>query len=70
MVGGIEDVLNYIGSNHSNNTNNENTNKNKDNTVASGILPYAGGITFKVIIAILIIAFGGFAYYRYKNIDR
>ena len=70
MVGGIEDVLNYIGSNHSNNTNNENTNKNKDNTVASGILPYAGGITFKVIIAVLIIAFGGFAYYRYKNIDR
>ena len=68
MVGGIEDVLNYNNSNHSNNTNN--TNQNKDNTVASSILPYAGGATFKIIAVILLIAFGGFAYYRYKNIDR
>ena len=70
MVGGIDDVLNYNSSNNSNNTNNGNANQNKDNTVASGILPYAGGITFKIIVAILVIAFGGFAYYRYKNIDR
>lgn len=70
MVGGIEDVLNYNSSNNSNNTNNGNTNQNRDNTVASGILPYAGGITFKIIVVVLIIAFGGFAYYRYKNIDR
>ena len=68
MVGGIEDVLDYNSSNHSNNTNN--TNQNKDNTVASSILPYAGGATFKIIAVILLIAFGGFAYYRYKNIDR
>ena len=70
MVGGIDDVLNYNSSNHSNNTNNGNANQNKDNTVASGILPYAGGITFKIVVAVLVIAFGGFAYYRYKNIDR
>ena len=70
MVGGIDDVLNYNSSNNSNNTNNGNVNQNKDNTVASGILPYAGGITFKIIVAVLVIAFGGFAYYRYKNIDR
>lgn len=68
MVGGIDDVLNYNSSNNSNNTNN--TNQNKDNTVASGILPYAGGFTFKIIVVVLILAFGGFAYYRYKNIDR
>ena len=68
MVGGIEDVLNY--NNNNNNTNNENVNQNEDNTVASGILPYAGGITLKIIVVVLIIAFGGFAYYRYKNIDR
>ena len=67
MVGGIEDVLNYNNHNHSNSGN---INQNRDNTVATGILPYAGGFTFKIIIAILIIAFGGFAYYRYKNIDR
>lgn len=70
MVGGIDDVLNYNSSNNNNNTNNGNENQNKDNTVASGILPYAGGITFKIIVAVLVIAFGGFAYYRYKNIDR
>ena len=70
MVGGIDDVLNYNSSNNSNNTNNGNANQNRDNTVASGILPYAGGITFKIIVAVLLIAFGGFAYYRYKNIDR
>ena len=70
MVGGIDDVLNYNSSNNSNNTNNGNVNQNRDNTVASGILPYAGGITFKIIVAVLLIAFGGFAYYRYKNIDR
>ena len=70
MVGGIDDVLNYNSSNNSNNTNNGNTNQNKDNTVASGILPYAGGITFKIIVAVLVIAFAGFAYFRYKNIDR
>ena len=68
MVGGIDDVLNYNSSNNCNNTNN--TNQNKDNTVASGILPYAGGFTFKIIVVVLILAFGGFAYYRYKNIDR
>ena len=69
MVGGIDDVLNY--NNNSNNGNgNGNANQNKDNTVASGILPYAGGITFKILVAVFIIAFGGFAYYRYKNIDR
>ena len=70
MVGGIDDVLNYNSSNNSNNTNNGNANQNRDNTLASGILPYAGGITFKIIVAVLLIAFGGFAYYRYKNIDR
>ena len=70
MVGGIDDVLNYNSSNNSNNTNNGSANQNEDNTVASGILPYAGGITFKIIVAVLVIAFGGFAYYRYKNIDR
>ena len=70
MVGGIDEVLNYNSSNNSNNTNNGNVNQNRDNTVASGILPYAGGITFKIIVAVLLIAFGGFAYYRYKNIDR
>ena len=70
IVGGIDDVLNYNSSNNSNNTNNGNANQNRDNTVASGILPYAGGITFKIIVAVLLIAFGGFAYYRYKNIDR
>ena len=70
MVGGIDDVLNYNSSNNSNNTNNGNGNQNKDNTVASSILPYAGGITFKIIVIVLVIAFGGFAYYRYKNIDR
>ena len=70
MVGGIDEVLNYNSSNNSNNTNNGNVNQNRDNTVASGILPYAGGITFKIIVAVLLIAFGGFTYYRYKNIDR
>ena len=72
MVGGIDDVLNYNSSNNSNHTNNgnENANQNEDNTVASSILPYAGGITFKIIVAVLVIIFGGFAYYRYKNIDR
>ena len=70
MVGGIDDVLNYNSSNNSNNTNNGSANQNEDNTVASGILPYAGGITLKIIVVVLIIAFGGFAYYRYKNIDR
>ena len=71
FVGGIEDVLNYNGSGNNNNNNNSgNTDKNEDNTVAPGILPYAGGIAFKIIAVILIIIFGGFAYYRYKNIDR
>ena len=68
MVGGIDDVLNY--NNNNSNNGNGNANQNKDNTVASGILPYAGGITFKILVAVFIIAFGGFAYYRYKNIDR
>ena len=67
FVGGIEDVLNYNGSG---NNNNGNTDQNEDNTVAPGILPYAGGIAFKIMAVILIIIFGGFAYYRYKNIDR
>ena len=66
MVGGIEDVLNY----NNNNTNAGNVNQNKDNTVATGILPYTGGTGFKAMLAVIIIAFGGFAYYRYKNIDR
>ena len=70
MVGTIEDVLNYNNDHNGNNTNNGNKDQNRDNTVASGILPHAGGVTFKIIVAILIIAFGGFAYYRYKNIDR
>ena len=68
MVGGIEDVLNYNSNN--NNTNAGNVNQNKDNTVATGILPYTGGTGFKAMLAVIIIAFGGFAYYRYKNIDR
>lgn len=78
-VGGIDDVLNH-GNNNSNNnngndnnngnSNNGNTNQGDDNTVATGKLPYAGGVTFKVVLAIAIIVFGGFAFYRYKNIDR
>ena len=68
MVGDIDDVLNYNSSNNSNNTNN--ANQNKDNTVASGKLPYAGKMAFGITLIILIMAFGGFAYYRYKNIDR
>lgn len=68
-VGGIEDVLNYIKENNEN-ANQGNEESKKDNTVASGILPHAGSFAFKVMIAILIVAFGGFAFYRYKNIDR
>ena len=69
-VGGIEDVLNYNNGNHNNSTNNGNEGQKEDNTVASGILPYAGSVAFKVIVILAIIAFAGFAYYRYKNIDR
>ena len=59
-VGGIEDVLNY----------NKNDNNKDDNTIASGILPYTGR-TILIVIGILALgATGGFAYYRYKNIDR
>lgn len=68
-VGGIEDVLNYIKENNEN-ANQGNEESKKDNTVASGILPHAGSFAFKVMIAILIVGFGGFAFYRYKNIDR
>ena len=69
-VGGIEDVLNYNNNNNGNSTNNGNEGQKEDNTVASGILPYAGSVAFKVIVILAIIAFAGFAYYRYKNIDR
>ena len=59
-VGGIEDVLNY----------NKNDDNKDDNTIASGILPYTGR-TILIVIGILALgATGGFAYYRYKNIDR
>ena len=62
-------MLNYIKENNEN-ANQGNEESKKDNTVASGILPHAGSFAFKVMIAILIVAFGGFAFYRYKNIDR
>ena len=65
MVGSIDDVLNY-----SNNTESADENQEKDNTVVSGILPYTGGTTFKIIISILLIVFGSFAYYKYKTIDK
>lgn len=70
MIGGIEDILNYNNQNNSNYENQENINQNKDNTVATSVLPHAGGMTFKIIFVVLLIACGGFAYYRYKNIDR
>ena len=64
-VGTIEDVLNY---NKDNNQNN-NSNADKPNT-APGTIPKAGKIAFMIGSIVAILAIGGFAFYRYKNIDR
>ena len=58
----MEDFLN---SNTGNNNGDE-----QDDTVAQSILPYAGSVAFKAGIVILIVAIGGFAFFRYKNIDK
>lgn len=62
-----------------NNTNQNSTNENtssvpandvsKDATVANVILPYTGKVHILIAI-ILLIVFGGFLYYKYRNIDR
>ena len=62
LVGNMEDFLN---SNTGNNNGDE-----QDDTVAQSILPYAGSVAFKAGIVILIVAIGGFAFFRYKNIDK
>ena len=64
FVGNIEQFFNSLG-----NANNVN-NANRDDTVASRSLPNAGSVVFKVAIALGLLAFGGFALYRYKNIDK
>lgn len=73
FVGTIEDVLNYNKGNNTGENNNGTNNKNEqkeDNTVATGVLPFAGNMAFKVILIVAIIAFGSFTYYRYKHIDK
>lgn len=53
--------------NTSNNNNNSNNNGDKDNTVANGKLPQAGGTTvFSIIFATILI--GGFFYFKYNNL--
>ena len=61
LVGNIEQFFNSYG-----NTNNASV----DNTVANKSLPNAGSMAFKVVVVLGILAFGGFALYRYKNIDK
>ena len=41
-----------------------------DTTVSSKILPFAGNTAFKIGIVLFLILIGGFAFYRYKNIDK
>ena len=67
LIGGVEDILNFNGNGTNNNGNNQ---EQKDSTVSSKILPFAGSFTFKIMVIVAIITFGGFAYYRYKNIDK
>lgn len=71
-VGGIDDVLNYNKKEELDNTGiNSETNKgNGDTTVSSKILPFAGNTAFKIGIVLFLILIGGFAFYRYKNIDK
>lgn len=67
LIGGAEDIL---GLNGNGTNNNGSVQGKKDDTVSSKVLPFAGSFTFKIIVILAIIAFGGFAYYRYKNIDK
>ena len=67
FIGGVDEMLAFNG----NKTNNNGSvQEEEDNTVSSKVLPFTGSFTFKIIVIVAIIAFGGFAYYRYKNIDK
>ena len=67
FIGGVDEMLAFNG----NKTNNNGSvQEEEDNTVSSKVLPFTGSFTFKIIVILAIIAFGGFAYYRYKNIDK
>ena len=70
LVGGLEDFLGIYGNETTNNNNNGSVQQQKDNTVSTKTLPFAGNFTIKAIIILAIVAFGGFALYRYKNIDK
>ena len=70
LIGGLEDFLGIYGNETTNNNNNGSVQQQKDNTVSTKTLPFAGNFTIKAIIILAIVAFGGFALYRYKNIDK
>ena len=66
LVGGVNEVLNYSTSGSTSTSYSSQT----DNTVASTSLPDAGSVALKIVFVVLILVFGSFAYYKYKNIDR
>lgn len=73
LVGGVDDVIDDTINGNVNNVNSGNTGngvQNTNNSQRPTALPHAGSTVIVIALVIVIIAFGGFAYFRYKNIDR
>ena len=73
LVGGVDDVIDDTINGNVNNVNSGNTGngvQNTNNSQRPTALPHAGSTVIVITLVIAIIAFGGFAYFRYKNIDR
>lgn len=73
LVGGVDDVIDDTINGNVNNVNSGNTGngvQNTNNSQRPTTLPHAGSTVIVIALVIAIIAFGGFAYFRYKNIDR
>ena len=73
LVGGVDDVIDDTINGNVNNVNSGNTGngvQNTNNSQRPTALPHAGSTVIVIALVIAIIAFGGFAYFRYKNIDR
>lgn len=67
-IGNVKDLIDN-GSEQKENTNNTMEGET-DKTVAQKILPRTGSTMFKVLLLFTIMIFGGFTFYRYKNIDK
>ena len=67
-IGNVKDLIDN-GSEQKENTNNTMEGET-DKTVAKKILPRTGSTMFKVLLLCAIMIFGGFTFYRYKNIDK